>query len=350
MPDRGANGSRTATIRSRGDPGLRPVTAPALPAAAAAARKGDLDTLAGVLEESPAVLAARDASGRSLLDLACRAATGDIAIPLDPGTPGQHAAVDMILAAGADASCSDRDGWTPLHTAGMAGHADLARRLVRAGAPVLADAHGREGGSPLSYALFYAKPYMAEALAPVYPDNLRTAAALGRGIDRFIVGNDLAAAAYAGLDFHAPVFFPDWDRTLDRQEVVDEALSWAARNNQCASMEALVAHGANVNASPFRGTPLLWACYSDQVEAAGWLLDHGADPDLRHDFGGEGHGVQAVAMHLAAQHDAVRCLRLLLERGADPTIVDGAHGGTPLGWAEFGAADAAVAILDSLTA
>ncbi len=97
--------------------------------------------------------------------------------------------------------------------------------------------------------------------------------------------------------------------------------------------------------TPFRGTPLLWACYSDKVEAAVWLLDHGADPDLRHDWGGEGHGVQAVAMHLAAQHGAVDCLNLLLDRGADPTVVDAAHGGTPLGWAEHGGATAAVEIL-----
>ena len=63
----------------------------------------------------------------------------------------------------------------------------------------------------------------------------------------------------------------------------------------------MAALGADINANPFRGTPLLWACYSDKVEAAAWLLDHGADPDLRHDWGGEGHGVDAVAMHLAAQ-------------------------------------------------
>ena len=110
-------------------------------------------------------------------------------------------------------------------------------------------------------------------------------------------------------------------------------------------MQALVDLGADVNANPVRGTPLLWACYSDRVEAAAWLLDHGADPDLRHDWGGEGHGVQAVAMHLAAQHGAVDCLNLLLDRGADPTVVDAAHGGTPLGWAEHGGATAAVEIL-----
>ncbi len=83
-----------------------------------------------------------------------------------------------------------------------------------------------------------------------------------------------------GLGFYAPVFFPSWKRTLSRQEVLDEALSWAARNNQCGSIEALVELGANVNANPFRGTPLLWACYSDKVEAAACLLDLGADPSI----------------------------------------------------------------------
>ena len=309
--------------------------------AATAAREGDLDALRELLSSSPAVLTARDSDGRTLLDLACRAATGDIAIPLNPGTPDQHAAVDLLLNTGADPSAADQDNWSPLHTAAMPGHRDLARRLVAAGASVESEAYGKEGASPLSYALFYAKAYMGEVLVPVYPDNLRAAAALGNDLDRFVDGVELTPDAYRGLDFYAPEFFPTWNRTCSRQEVLDEALSWAARNNQCDSMAALVALGADINANPFRGTPLLWACYSDKVEAATWLLDHGADPNLRHDWGGEGHGVDAVAMHLAAQYNCVGCLNLLLDRGADPTIVDGAHDGTPKGWAKFqGAADA----------
>ena len=147
---------------------------------------------------------------------------------------------------------------------------------------------------------------MADVLAPAHPDNLRTAAALGRDLHRFVDGNgELTPEAIDGLDISTrPCSSRPGRRTRQRQEILDEALCWAARNNQRGSMQALAALGADVNANPFRGTPLLWACYSDKVEAAAWLLDHGADPDLRHDWGGEGHGVQAVAMHLAAQHTA----------------------------------------------
>ena len=98
--------------------------------------------------------------------------------------------------------------------------------------------------------------------------------------------------------------------------------------------------------TPSAAQPCSGPATATKVDAAAWLLDHGADPDLRHDFGGEGHGGRAVAMHLAAQHNAVHCLSLLLSRGADPTIVDGAHGGTPLGWARFSAADEAARMLE----
>ena len=51
-------------------------------------------------------------------------------------------------------------------------------------------------------------------------------------------------------------------------------------------------------------------------------------------------------MHLAAQFGSLGCLRLLLERGADATITDGAHQSTPLGWARFGEQPEAVVLLE----
>ncbi len=318
-----------------------------LQSAALAADKGNVDELDRILEEAPQVLQARDSEGKTLLILACQAATGNLALPPVPGRREQHAAVDRILTAGADPSMSDHGGFAPLHAATMTGNLDLARRLLDAGAPREGRLMGAEGGSPLALALFYAKNEMAQMLAdPPVPDNLRTATALGRNLDRFVDGDHLSPQAPEGVDFYRLLpIFPEWNRTNSRQELLDEALTWSARNDQCESMAILVEMGADVNANPYRGTPLLWAVYDDRVTAAIWLLDHGADPDLRHDFGGAEHGKSAVAMHLAAQFGSLKCLRLLLDRGADPSIKDAAFGGTPLGWSQHSGMETSIAML-----
>jgi len=319
----------------------------ALHRAAQAARAGDLAVLDQILREEPDVVRARDHAGFTLLGLACNAATGDVALPPVPGLAEQHAAVDRILAAGADPSAACHAGWAPLHAAAMTGHEGLARRLLAAGASRAGQLLGCKGGSPLSLALFYGKRQVAEVLAaPPIPDSLRTAAALGRPLDRFLDGERLTPAAAEGCDFYRPLpVFPEWQRTNDRQELLDEALCWAARNGELGSLDKLVALGADPNANPYRGTPLLWSVYSDNVAAATWLLDHGADPDLRHDFGGAEHGKGAVALHLAAQYSCLGCLRLLLERGADANIRDAAYASTPLGWAEHSGAQDSIEIL-----
>lgn len=322
-------------------------------AAADAIKSSDLDRLGSVVRRSPDVLEATDPEGRTLLNLACRAATGDAAIPHRPGTVQQHAVVDFLIERGTNPSVADDDGWSPLHVAAMSGHENLATRLLTAGASRDGRLLGRRGGTPLALALFYAKTGIAELLSdPAVPDNLRHAAGIGRGLDRFFehpanTSSPLTDQAAVGLDFYRPLLlFPEWNRILSRQEIIDEALTWAARNGRRDAMAQLVKWGANVNANPYRGTPLLWAVYSDQSAVVDWLVTHGADPNLRHDFGGSEHGKGAVALHLAAQFGSTESIERLLEAGADPTIVDEAHGGTPLDWARFSGATEAIALLE----
>jgi ankyrin repeat protein len=303
--------------------------------------------LGRLIKRAPEIVLLETPEADTLLGLACRLATGNVAIPAVAGTQSQHQVVDIILEAGADPDKGTPEGWSPLHTAAMSGHKGLAIRLMTAGAATEGHLYQCEGGSPLALALFYAKTDVAAYLAqPAVPDNLRHAAALGRKLDRFFNNNQLTSSAKQGLDFYRALkVFPFWERNFSRQEILDEALSWASRNDQADSIRYLIERGADVNSNAYRGTPLLWAIYSDSVRSAHLLLDLGADPNLRHDFGGKGHGVNATALHLAAQFGSLKCMELLLNRGADPDIVDGAHGGTALEWAEFAGAKESAEVL-----
>jgi ankyrin repeat protein len=321
-------------------------------AAVRAVLRADVASLNMQLAAAPELIAQRGPEGRTLLSDAARAVTHDHALPSRDAGEEHHAVVARLLAAGADPSAPEASGWTPLHSAAISGNERLAVVLLDAGASVDALVEDRAGSTPLAYALFYGHTATAQTIAGERPspDDLRTAAGLGdlarmhRWLDD---GRPLPRGADAGMDFYGPTeWFPPRQGPVDDQLVVDESLVWSSRSGRVEAMELLVAHGADVNSSPYRGTPLLWAVYGDRVQAAAWLLDHGADPDLRHDFGGEGHGVQAVAMHLAAQYGSLGCLQLLLERGADATITDGAHDSTPLGWARFGEQPEAAVLLE----
>lgn len=312
--------------------------------------EGAAGDLRAALDVSPALLRAQDEDGRTLVNFACRVLTGDVSRPSVRGTPEQDAALDVLLKAGCDLAIADHNGFAPLHVAAMASHGDLARRLLEAGAPRTGRVYGTDGGTPLSLALFYGEREVSSLLAdPPDPDNLRTAAALGRDLDRFFQGDSLASQASEGTEFTlgwcGKPFTP---RTNSRQQLLDEALCWAARNEQLGSMEALCGRGANVNANPFRGTPLTYAAAHNQTKSVRWLLDHGADPNLRHDFGGKGHGHDAIALHLAAQYGALGAIRTLVERGAALNTRDGNFNATPLQWAEHAGAEDSMALLREL--
>jgi ankyrin repeat protein len=218
--------------------------------------------------------------------------------------------------------------------------------LLDAGAPVDVSARG-DGGTPLVVALFWGNRTAAELLAEhgVFPRNLRAAAGLGRLdlIDELISADGLpATGAGAQRGFYRPHSgFPAWQSSDEWREILDEALSWAARNDRVGAVDTLVARGAALDADVYRGTALAWAAACGHTATIHRLVALGADPDRRTTFGGPDHGERASALHLAAQDGHVDAIRALLDLGADPTLTDALHGSTPAGWAEHGGKRAA---------
>jgi ankyrin repeat protein len=287
----------------------------------------DLDGLAALLDRYPELVDATGTNGNDLLGMAA-------------GTCDERL-VRLLLDRGADVTRGNVHGWTPLHQAAYGDLPLMARMLLDAGAPVDASARG-DGGTPLVVALFWGNRTTAELLAEhgLHPRNLRVAAGLGR-VDAIeeLAADPERAGSHRG--FYRPHSgFPAWHASDDPQEVLDEALSWAARNGRVEAIEALVARGASPAADVYRGTALAWAAACGHTDAIRRLVALGADPNQRTTFGGPAHGEAATALHLAAQSGRVESVSAILELGADPTARDGLYDSTPAGWAEHGGAHA----------
>ena len=313
-----------------------------------AGRSGDWSRVNTLLRSQPALVNVRGTNGNTLLNLACALVPcpGPDPVPGDQGGD-RLAPVRLLLKAGAEPNQENDRGWTPLHQAGYRNDPEMAALLLEAGARSDLEAHGA-GGTPLAVALFWGHREAAERLAEagVLPQNLRIAAGLGRTDlvrNCFTSDGRLRSEACAHRGFYRPHSgFPSWRPSNDPQEVLDEALVWAAKADRIEVMPLLVERGAKVGADPYRGTPLLWAAATGRDAAIRWLLDHGADVNQRATFGGESHGKGVTALHLAAQDGRLATVRLLIERGADCRIKDELYGSSPAGWAEhFGFSETA---------
>jgi ankyrin repeat protein len=308
------------------------------PFAAAVARieARDPEGLGEQLDSAPGIVDYEGTNGNDLVNLA--AATCDERL------------VRVLLEHGADPARGNVHGWTALHQAAYGGLPLLAGLLLEAGAPADVSARG-DGGTPLIVALFWGNRELAELLAGhgIPPANLRVAAGLGRLdlIDaQAPAAGETSPEAGAHRDFYRPHSgFPPWRPSDDAQEVLDEALAWAARNDRVAAADLLTARGASLDADVYRGTALAWAAANGHVGSVQRLLALGADPNGRTSFGGPDHGEGATPLHLAAEGNRVDVIRVLLEAGADPTIEDARHGHTPAGWAEYGGQAAALEVL-----
>lgn len=299
---------------------------------------GDAKRLQSLLRGHRDLNNARGTNGNTLLNLA-----GSLAYKKKNDAGDPLVMVKLLLEAGAEPNIVNDRGWSPLHQACYSNQSDLAKLLLAAGAAVDGSAHGT-GGTPLVVALFWGHREAAEVVAEVaiVPNNLRVASGLGRKelVQKFFLADgSLTTAAGQNRGFYRPHSgFPVWHPSSHKQEILDEALVWAAKSDRVEVMPILVKHGAMVSADPYRGTPLLWAAAAGRSNAVHWLLDHGADVNQRATFGGPGHGQGVTALHLAVQNKNLTMVKLLLARGADATIKEDLYHGSPRDWAEhFGA-------------
>jgi ankyrin repeat protein len=285
----------------------------------------DPDSLARVLDEAPGLVHERGTNGNDLLGMA--------------GATGALRLSELLLARGADPCAANVHGWTALHQAAYSDQPRLAALLIEAGARTDVFARG-DGGAPLIVALFWGHREVTEVLVAhgVVPANLRAAAGLGDlALIEELFGADgrptPQAGAYRG--FYRPHGgFPTWTPSSQDQEALDEALAWAARADRLDALDALVGHGARLDADVYRGTALAWASASNRVSAIRRLVELGANPSGRSTFGGLDHGREVTPLHLAASDGKLDSLRTLLELGADPTLRDRIYDSTPRGWAE----------------
>jgi ankyrin repeat protein len=291
-----------------------------------AIQSGDTSTLQELLDEHSWLVSARGSNGNSLLNLAQSFWRLD--------------ACRMLLGAGANVNQGNNYGWTPLHQAATGSNIPWIEKLLSAGGDLTLSARG-EGGTPLVQALFWGNDVMAEALAKrdITPRNLRVAAGLGR-LDLlsacFDAKGNLTAEAGEAREFYRPHGeFPEWSPTESRQEILDEAFTYACRNGRTQVLQFLLNHGADIEGDPYRGTGLLWATYKSHWDTMGWLINHGADINQQATFGGRNHGDGVTPLHLAVQEGALEKVRFLVERGAKPDIRDHLFNASPLGWAEF---------------
>jgi ankyrin repeat protein len=296
------------------------------------------DDLAALLARFPELARANGTNGNALINMADDAAT-----------------LTLLLDAGADVAHPNAHGWTPLHQAAYGDRADLARLLLDAGAP--ADVSGRgAGGTPLVVALFWGHHAVVDVLltAGRHPDNLRVAAGTGdleRLAELVPAPGAPTEAAGALRGFYRPHGgFPAWTPSDDAQEILDEALSWAARSDRADAVALLVERGARLDADVYRGTALTWAAAAGASSALARLIELGAAVDHQATFGGPTHGEGVTALHIAAQSGQAAAVDLLLAAGADPSPRDSLYDGTASGWAGQGGHAALAARLAALEA
>ena len=223
--------------------------------------------------------------------------------PRVAGPPDYAACVE----AGTDLNARDESGYTVLHHATVLTDTSVITLLLDAGADPSARSH--DNHTPLHFALRHRNNAVAAVLVRAGAD-VNTAE--NDGITPLhLAGYDEAVTTIlleAGADVHAQA----------------DDLTALHRARTAGVVDALLAAGADINASGWTGTPLMMSIYRSSgdtlSEVAARLLERGANPNTR------STGARRTALHEAAGAAVVSAL---LDAGADP-LLGNRNGETPL--------------------
>ena len=234
-----------------------------------AARSGNVDALEA-LTSAGAPLDCRNYEGRTALSIVA--------------SEGHTECIKLLVEKGADVGDCDQDEceWTPLHWAARNGNSESLLRLLEAGAALEARSLDR-GRTALSLAVIYGHTSCAEIL-------------LQRGAD---------------VDIR------------DREGHQNTPLHWAAQDGYLNTAQALLEHGADVNAADsYQTTPLHRAAVEGHLATVKVLLDSGADINAVNDRGDTPLLLVAKRGHPSTAH-------ALLEKGAAVDTINN-YGDSPL--------------------
>ena len=290
-----------------------------------AAAMGLTNQLAGLLRSNPQLVNARDGFGRTPLYYAAPFQTDAMTLLLEAGADpaartarrfaggavtyrvepagfsplqaavesGNQANVELLLKAGAPLAQADADGNTPLHTAAYRTSAKLTQLLISAGAPL--DATNRAGWTPLRFGIYAGGSGNLTLL-------LKAGARRDIGLDNTTpLQVALAANCWTAIRELVAAGLPVDERDGEGRTPFQHAVTAL----DLSRIQMLLTNGADINAVDLHGNTALHqlslqprnqfrqvdfsmlaqklgqgTVTTTNISLTGWLLDHGANPNL----------------------------------------------------------------------
>lgn len=242
--------------------------------AVAAIKAGDLTKLSSLLNEDPSLATARSSRSHPTL-LQCLVLEG---VQLTNQIEMAH----VLIEQGADINGA-------LAAAASIDNVDAAKVLLDAGAKV----DGVGGWSPLEEALYWRNQRVVGLLLErgASVSNLRMAAALDRVdlIESFFNDDGSLKPEAGTIDWPFGNLLslkqPSPEQSGEAQNIINNAFVYACAHNSFAAARSLLHKGAEINAIPpgfdYAGTALHNAALHGHRAMVEWLLQEGADPNIR---------------------------------------------------------------------